>query len=270
MLHILADFREECEPLPPERVMQGLRDGAPLTQELTDERLHKLGHGGTVVDMPWGQPTGQPCTLIVDDKMQLEALEPPHRGLPPCGEALEDPVCSHAMIVTHREGRRVDTSNPRAAAFAGGEVATQGHERSGPELDKALVAHPMRARGAQGHRHILRRVMLKGPVMTPVAIDQEGQYLAACQRRLAGTLALADMQQAVRIDGLKGLAAIVDIAEDSHQCVQRGSLGCGVDSWWNQPRIQEPLSVSRSKLIPNSRYLHGGVLTGAVEIPSLS
>src|SRR6516165_6260562 len=63
-IFFLADFREECEPLPQERVMQGLRDGAPLTQELTDERLHKLGHGGTVVDMPWGQPTGQPCTLM--------------------------------------------------------------------------------------------------------------------------------------------------------------------------------------------------------------
>jgi hypothetical protein len=65
--------------------------------------------------------------------------------------------------------------------------------------------------------------MLEGPVMTPVKIDQERQDLAEGQRRLALALPLAGVQQAPGIHGLKGLAEIIHIAEDSNQLVHRGS-----------------------------------------------
>jgi hypothetical protein len=61
------------------------------------------------------------------------------------------------------------------------------------------------------------------------------------------------VQQALGIDGLTSLAAIVNIAEDSNQLVHRGSRRMWVDSWQNQLSIREPLAFSRSKLIPNSR-----------------
>jgi hypothetical protein len=234
--------------------MQGLRKVAPITPELADERLHKLGHGGTVVDLTWGSPKSQPFALIGAAELPLKALNPPPGGLPPCGEALKDLVRGKALLVTHGERRRVEDSEPRAAALARGEVATPGHKRAGHELAQALVAHQVREIGAQGHRHILRRVMCECAVRTPVQGDQERQQLAERQRCLAGALALAEMSQAVMIEGLTGLAEIVDIAEDSKQLVHRGSLGCGVDAGWKQLSRREPLSVSRAKLIPNSRY----------------
>jgi hypothetical protein len=95
--------------------------------------------------------------------------------------------------------------------------------------------------------------MLERPVVTPMTIDEERPNLAARQRRLALAVALACVQQALGIDGLTSLAAIVNIAEDSHQLVPRGSRVMWVDSWQNQLRIREPLAFSRSKLIPNSR-----------------
>jgi len=137
-------------------------------------------------------------------------------------------------MVTDGEGRRVDAGHPGATAFAGSERATQGHERSGEAFAKAMRATKLGAIGAQVHHDILRRVMLEGSVMTPGNIDPECQHLAARQRRLADALTLADVQQAAVIDGLKGLAAIVTIAEDSKQLVHerlpgmRG--GCGVES----------------------------------------
>jgi len=39
------------------------------------------------------------------------------------------------------------------------------------------------------------------------------------------------VQQALGIDGLKSLAEIVNIAEDSNQLVHRGSQVMQVDSW---------------------------------------
>src|SRR5262252_5511436 len=72
-------------------------------------------------------------------------------------------------------------------------------------------------------RPILHVVMLKGPVVPPVKRDQERQYLAEGQRRRAQALTLAAVQQTAVIAGLTGLAAIVTIAEDCSQWVQRGS-----------------------------------------------
>jgi hypothetical protein len=54
-------------------------------------------------------------------------------------------------------------------------------------------------------------------------IDQERQHLTERQRRWAHALPLTCVQQAVGIHWLKGLAAIIHIAEDSNQLVHRGS-----------------------------------------------
>jgi hypothetical protein len=98
--------------------------------------------------------------------------------------------------------------------------------------------------------------MLERPVMTPMKIDQERQNLTEYQRGLTLAVAMARVQQALGIDGLKSLAEIVNIAEDRHQLVHRGSRVMQVDSWQNQPSIREPLVFSSSDLIPNSRYLN--------------
>ena len=147
-----------------------------------------------------------------------------HRGLAPHSDACEDLVRGHTMMITHREGRRVNAGKPRAAAFAGGQRATQGHERARDELKKALGAHQVRQRGPQVHQDVLRIIVRARSVVTPRKRDQERQHLPERQRRLTRPLALAGVEQAAVIDGLKGLAEIVTIAEESHQLIQRGSL----------------------------------------------
>src|SRR5918911_147921 len=232
--------------------MKSLGNIAPIAKELPlkscGESLDRLA----VVDIARRQSKGQQFALIVDNKVQFETIEPTHGGLAPPGKALKDFMGSNTVVITDSEGRRVDEGNPGATAFAGGEIATQGDEGAGEQLDKALIAHQLGEIGAQVHGDVLRIVMLEGPIMTPVKIDQERQRFTQCQRRPACALTLADVQQASGIHGLKGLAEIVNIAEDSNQLVHRGSRRCEVDSWWNQPSIREPLVFSRSRRIPNS------------------
>src|SRR5262249_29231509 len=145
--------------------------------------------------------------------------------------------------------------HPRTAPFACGERATQGDKRAREEFDKTRRAHQRREIGAPMHRDILWVVMLEGPGMTPGKRDEERQDLAESQCRLARAVPLAYVQQVAVVHGLKSLAAIVHITEESKQLVQRGSRRARVDSWWNQPSIREPLVFSRSTLIPNSRYI---------------
>src|SRR5262245_51886865 len=169
-------------------------------------------------------------------------------------------------------GVEFDERNARAAAFARGQGAAQGHERPRHELDKALISYELGEIRVQVGQDVLRIIMLERPVVTPREIDEERQNLTERQRRLALAVTLACVQQALGIDGLKSLAEIVNIAEDSNQLVHRGSRGMWVDSWQNQLSIREPLAFSRSKLIPNSRSLGCGsrldqnVILGQVRI----
>src|SRR5689334_16444674 len=176
--------------------MESLGNIAPVAKELPlkacGETLDRLA----VVDIARRQSKSQQFALIVDNKVQFEAIEPSHGGLASPGKALKDFVGRNTVVITDGEGRRVDEGNPGATAFTGGEIAAQGDEGAREQLDKALIAHQVGEIGAQMHGDILRIVMLEGPVMTPVKIDQERQGFTQCQRCPACALTLAGVQQA--------------------------------------------------------------------------
>src|SRR5262245_60639843 len=53
---------------------------------------------------------------------------------------------------------------PGTAPCAGGAIATSGDEHARKEFEKTVLAHLLEDRGTQVHCHILRRIMLEGPV----------------------------------------------------------------------------------------------------------
>jgi len=56
-----------------------------------------------------------------------------------------------------------------------------------------MIADELGAIGTQLHRYVCCIVLLAGPVMTPVNIDQERHNLTERQRRLARPVALAGL-----------------------------------------------------------------------------
>jgi hypothetical protein len=138
ILHVLADFRQEFEPLRQESVMQCLRNIAAIAKELAEESLHEARDGLQVIDLAGRQSKRQEFSFIVHDEMQFEAIKPAHGGLAPGGDVLKDPVRRNTVIVTHGKRRRVDESNPRTAAFARMEITTQRNEGPGEQLVVSL------------------------------------------------------------------------------------------------------------------------------------
>jgi hypothetical protein len=154
ILHVLADFGQYFEPLAQEEVMKSLGNIALVAKELPlkacGESLDRLA----VVDIARRQSKSQQFALIVDHKVQFEAIEPSHGGLASPGKALKDCMGRDTVVITDGEGRRVDEGTPGATAFAGGERAAQGDEGAGDQLDKALIAHQLgEIRGAGARRH---------------------------------------------------------------------------------------------------------------------
>ena len=97
---VFAYVGEECEPLRPEDIMQHVGNRAPIPEGLAKEPLGEAGDGAAVIDMPWSEPKGQECSLIIDDEMQCEAKEPAHGRLVPRRPALADLMTGNAAVMT--------------------------------------------------------------------------------------------------------------------------------------------------------------------------
>jgi hypothetical protein len=63
-----------------------------------------------IIDIAWGEAKGQEFTLIVDNQVQLEAVEPAHGSLATGGAPGKDAVLVDAGIVT--DGKRAGTILP--------------------------------------------------------------------------------------------------------------------------------------------------------------
>ena len=120
--------------------MQGLRDVAAIPKELPTQAGRQVLDRAAIIDITWRHTKGQQFPLVVDDEMQFEAVEPPHRGLPPRGYAFKDFVGGNPVVVTHGQRRGVGEGNPGTAPFAGGEIATQGDQRAREEFDKTMIS----------------------------------------------------------------------------------------------------------------------------------
>src|SRR5262249_11189878 len=190
ILHVLADFRQACEPLRPERVMPRLSNIAAIAKELAEEPWHEARDGLPVIDMAGHQPKRPAFSFVVHDERQCETIQPAPGGLPPRRDVRKDPVRRKTVIVTHGQSRRVDEGKAHAVAFARVEITPEGDERAGPQCDKAGVAVQARQRGAQMRHNVLGVRMLKRAVGAAMKIDQDGQTLPERQCRGTGPLAL--------------------------------------------------------------------------------
>ena len=86
-----------------------------------------------------------------------------------------------------------------------------------PLVDDARKATILREQIWSAYESDVVDVMLKCSVVTPMEIDQDGHDLTERQRGGTRPLALPCLKQALRVEGFKVLAEVIDIAEHSHE-----------------------------------------------------
>jgi hypothetical protein len=94
---------DEVQAAPPELVEQFAADVALVGVELARQALGHLVQHGAVGGVAGGDLQRHDLALVVDHEVQLEPIEPPHAGLAPRGQAVEDPVAVDAAIVADGE-----------------------------------------------------------------------------------------------------------------------------------------------------------------------
>ncbi len=115
--HILAQFGDEAQALREEELLgEWLRDLALVAKELAKETADQAGHWTPIIGVARGEAEGQQLATIVDDEMELEAVEPAHRGLGASRVDPKDAMLLDARRVADDERGRVDEANPGTRA----------------------------------------------------------------------------------------------------------------------------------------------------------
>src|SRR5260221_11072702 len=118
---------------------QRLRDVALVAEELATEALDALEQGGdglAVVDVTAGEAEGEQLALIVDDQMQLEAVEPAQRSLAAGRIDGEHAVLWDTGGMADGQGGGVDEAEAGAPAHLALQIGDQRQEHTRHDVDE--------------------------------------------------------------------------------------------------------------------------------------
>ena len=118
VLHVVLHLGYQLDAVDEQFLEQLFRYVSFVTDQLPVDLLDEA-HGLerlAVVDVGRSEHEGEDFSFLVDDQVQLESEEPPHRALSPCGDALEDLVAVDALVAAHPHGGGIHEADACALA----------------------------------------------------------------------------------------------------------------------------------------------------------
>ena len=140
VVHVLANLGDQLQAPLPELVKQSMGNVAAIADQLAGQTPSQLRYRFAIIRVAGGDPEGEQFALVVDDQVELETVEPAHRGFAAPGDVLEDFVAVNAALVADHQRSRIDEGEPGVLASAGVQVDAHRHQSGGDEGHKAIVA----------------------------------------------------------------------------------------------------------------------------------
>jgi hypothetical protein len=191
-----TQFGDEVQSLGDQQLLgQRLREIALVAKELARQAFHEFGKRMPIIDVAWSEAKGQDLALVIDDQVQLEAIESADRGLATCGSSLKDPMLMDASVVADGKRGGVDKANTTTAAQLRMQIGHQWYQQGRHQLDEALVAHQGRKLAVQMTLDIFGVVGFERAVVRLLEQDHNGHHFAGMHLRLTQTLSLTLHEQ---------------------------------------------------------------------------
>jgi hypothetical protein len=211
VLHVPADTGDEVQAALPERLEQFLADIALVGVKLAYQALGHLVQRGAVGGVAGGDFQCHDVALVVDHEVQLEAIEPPHAGLAPRGQAVEHLVTANATVVADGELGRVGEVDAGRLAAEAVQQHHQGCEQPRHQADEPIIVRQVAKAGAVLMADPVEVECLEVLVGPEVEQHHDEQHLGA--RQLAGALSRRVRgDQPVRLPVLEHLAKVIETA----------------------------------------------------------
>ena len=118
VLHVPLKLRDQVYVVDKEHLEEVLANVPPVCEELAEEFLGELPvlKGFSVIDIARSELPLDDLAPVVDDQMQLEAVEPAHRALALGSPSPHRPVLLLTLDVAGHQWRGVDDGYARALA----------------------------------------------------------------------------------------------------------------------------------------------------------
>ena len=107
VFHVLLDFGDEMNVVNEEHLEEVLADVSPVSEDFPEEFLREVPvlQRFSVIRVPWREHPLDDFALLVDDQVQLESVEPPHRAFAFCRPSLHGLVRVHSLdVAAHQRG----------------------------------------------------------------------------------------------------------------------------------------------------------------------
>jgi len=189
---VLAQLGDEPEALREEELLsEGRGDVALVRKEFAKEPMDQARNWSSAVEIAWGETESEQLATVIDDQMQLEVVEPPHRGLAASRIDAKDTALLDTGGMADRQRGRVDEADARALSALDVQVDGQGHEEARHEIDKAGIGHQLRKLVAQMDLDVLEVEPLEGAIPRLLEEDEDGEDLGRMEPGRASPTALA-------------------------------------------------------------------------------
>ncbi len=214
--HALFKPGDQLQSALEEHLEERAGDIPAVAEEFAQDVLGELLHQRQlpVVDVAGRAHDGHQIAPVVDDQVQLKAVEPAHRRFAALGDAPERLVAVDASVVADLQRCGIDKGN---AVGRPEPAPAQEHQQRGHcpthELDEAAVADQPRELGTQMLTDVLEVIILEGPVSRDMKVHHECHHLAQTEAGRFDPLGGAVRQQASPPEARKGFTKIVDGTE---------------------------------------------------------
>lgn len=118
VFHILLQLGDELHALLVEKIEQGLRNIAAISEQFAKQSLAQFRNWFAIVHVARGDDRAEQFATVVDDQMYFEAVEPADAGLASLGDSAKDLVGVDSAVVTNRDAGRINEGNAAAVAKA--------------------------------------------------------------------------------------------------------------------------------------------------------
>jgi len=103
ILHVFANGGDQLQSLSEELLEESLGKIAAVANQLTPQRFGHLWDRFAVISVGGRALNRQQFTQVVDNQMELEAIEPSQAALATRGHLGKDPVTTDALVVADRQ-----------------------------------------------------------------------------------------------------------------------------------------------------------------------
>ena len=217
VFHVALDSGDQMDPLIKQKLKQFLGYVALVAIEFAKQAFDHIRQWIPVINVACCEAKGKEFSTVIDNEMQLKAIEPTHCGLSPLGNIRENLVGVNPVVVANGNMSGIHKRYASAVSLSGQQVAAQGKQCTGLKFHEAIVTNQVRKCPTQIGCYLLGIVVFECPIARTVKPDDDCHDFTERQFAFSHASPEAIFQLHSPIFWLESYAKVINCAEKLYE-----------------------------------------------------